>query len=135
MENSPKLRVLNGFRVFLRFSNAYNRDHFRQRDWLHIQRSISDAVLTTIMILIFSTHIIFDTWSMIEHLENIKKVLTLFPLIVSTVQLYLSGLVLVAKSHTIVVIIQRLQNVIDQRMLLFQLSLYSINVRFRRVSK
>lgn len=107
--------VLNGFRVYLRFLNSFNRDNFRQNDRHDYLRSVVLALTTLMMFIIFPIHITFDIWGMFDNRANVKKAITVFPLIVSTLQLYLSSLVMLAKNRVITEIIQQIQSIIDQR--------------------
>lgn len=123
MENPPKIQIFTGCRPYLRRLTALNSENFHHNNWHQIVRSIFSAFITSLAILIISVHLSFDFWYMIEVRTDLNKVVALFPIVVSTLQIWVSCIVMVMKNRTITAMINRLQRVVDQRKKIF---LYSI---------
>lgn len=117
MDNPRKTQVLKEFRLYFRLFNAYNCDNFRQGDWRHNCRSVFDAFSTSFIVALMSSHIMFDIWYIVDHHTDLKKVVTIFPLTISTLQIWLSFFAMLMKNATITEMIDRMQSVVDQRKL------------------
>lgn len=117
MDNSTKIRVLKEFRPYIRLFEAYNCDHFLHREWRSIRRGVFNAFCTSFMITAMSSHLSFDVWYFVDHRDDLKKVATLFPLSMSSLQMFLSFIAMLVKNGTITEMMDQLQLVVDQRKL------------------
>lgn len=117
MENSTKIQILKGFRLYLHWLEAYNYDISPQNDWLSIARRAFDVLFATVNIFILPVHIAFDVWHLIDNRTDMKRVVTLFPLIISSTQIWMSFIIMFVKKPTIIEMIDRLQRIVDQRKL------------------
>lgn len=131
VENSTKIQILNEYRPYLRLLKAYNVDNFRQNGQRqNYYRSVFDAFFTTFIIVIMSSHLLFDIWYIIDYHTDLKKVVTLFPLTMTTLQIWVSFIAFLLKNGTITEMIDRLQSVVEQRKFLFRLDFVVFSIYF-----
>lgn len=119
MDIPPKIQIFTGCRPYLRWLNAFNRENFHQTNRISNIHSVFSAFLATLAIILISTHFSFDFWFMIDCRKDLNKLVATFPIVVSTLQIWVSCIVMVVKNRTITTMINRLQSVVDQRKLLF----------------
>lgn len=114
MGDFTESRVLKQFEPFLRFLSAYDRDHFRDKNWRAILNSGLYAFgVALFMILLFICFALI-AWDLLENFEWTKCAADV-PILVTLIQLGITFVVMVVKRYTVAATIKQLQRAVDQR--------------------
>lgn len=121
MSNSNEIRVLHTFVPFLRLLSAFKCSHFQYGDWMSILRSMFCAFCVMVMIVSIWIWIGLIIWYLVENEANLLQFAIAIPVSLSVLQLNLTFVDLLSKSHTLSEQINQLQQVINHSELGFLL--------------
>lgn len=126
---SSKIRVLNNFRPYLRLLNAFKFDNFHQSDWYSIRQSIYYAIYAALLLILIPVAIVLGAWYLIENLGDLRKIIVVFPLLISMVQVVLSFVALIRRNILINETIYRIQHMTNRRKYLILVVLVAFRLK------
>lgn len=109
-----KIRVLSKYEPYLSLLNAYNGNNFCHNNWRSLLLGGVYALATTLTYVSQCALVMLSIWNFAEDDANFDKIFSDFPILISLLQMALTFIALVIKSHTITATINRLQLVVNQ---------------------
>lgn len=117
--NLRQITVLNAFKPLLRLIEAYNSENFRHRnDWPRLQRGVFYALCASLIILLVLLFLILGTWYFVDNYGHLEVLVSTLPLLLTILRAILIFAALITNNRVISAMIDRLQQVINQRKLL-----------------
>lgn len=101
MKNPRKIHVLHKFVPFFRLLDAFNVEHFGQSHRTRVSHAVRRALGESLCILSVPVTIAIGTWHLVDCADDLQKAMVGAPLVLSMVNEFVSGILLLAKNRQI----------------------------------
>lgn len=116
IKNQQKIQVLSAFRPYLCILRSYNVEHFHHEPVSFRIEHFRRTLFVSLVLLSASLLVFLSIWHLVENIwKGIGEFATLLAVMLTMIQLFITGIIIMRKSKKISETIDNLQRNVDER--------------------